>query len=165
MSRLSWNLGASNSWNPQGLSRPVMGLRYLYVCTYFSHRIGNPRHCWLQWRTQELFCSGGSTNSVEDRGQRERGSGGGSPPCQGFRSICKWENPIFLLGYGCIFHGTENSAQLCHNFRISGGGRFEPPKPPRYATDWLTKPSINHQSLFDNLDKADKIKLQRNNKC
>ena len=32
-----------------------------------------------QWRTQE-FCSGegGSTNSVEDRGQRERGSGGGS---------------------------------------------------------------------------------------
>ena len=35
-----------------------------------------------QWRTQE-FCSGVgggvSTNSVEDRGQRERGSGGGSP--------------------------------------------------------------------------------------
>jgi len=34
-----------------------------------------------QWRTQE-FCSGGgrggSTNSVEDRGQRERGSGCGS---------------------------------------------------------------------------------------
>jgi len=31
----------------------------------------------FQWRTQE-FCSGwgGSTNSVEDRGQREWGSGG-----------------------------------------------------------------------------------------
>jgi len=29
----------------------------------------------VQWRTQE-FCSGGSTNSVEDRGQREQGSGG-----------------------------------------------------------------------------------------
>jgi hypothetical protein len=25
------NLGASNSWNPQGLSRPVMGLLYLYL--------------------------------------------------------------------------------------------------------------------------------------
>jgi hypothetical protein len=25
---LSWNLGASTSWNPQGLSRPVMGLLY-----------------------------------------------------------------------------------------------------------------------------------------
>jgi len=26
MCRLSWNLGASTSWNPQGLSRPIMGL-------------------------------------------------------------------------------------------------------------------------------------------
>ena len=30
MCRLSWNLGVSSSWNPQGLSRPVMGLLYLY---------------------------------------------------------------------------------------------------------------------------------------
>ena len=44
-----------------------------------------------QWRTQE-FCSGGgvSTNSVEDRGQRERGSGGSSPivrGCGGSRNL------------------------------------------------------------------------------
>jgi hypothetical protein len=34
----------------------------------------------FQWLSQE-FClwEGGLTNSVEDRGQRERGSGGGSP--------------------------------------------------------------------------------------
>jgi hypothetical protein len=42
--------------------------------------------------------------------------------------------PIFWLGcYGCIFHGTGNSAQLCQNFGISGvgwSGGFEPPKPP-----------------------------------
>jgi hypothetical protein len=31
MCRLSRNLGASTSWNPQGLSRPVMGLLYLYL--------------------------------------------------------------------------------------------------------------------------------------
>ena len=31
MCRLSWNLGASTSWNPQGLSRLVMGLLYLYI--------------------------------------------------------------------------------------------------------------------------------------
>jgi hypothetical protein len=31
---------------------------------------------------------GGSTNSVEDRGQTERGSGGGTPGL-GFRSVCK----------------------------------------------------------------------------
>jgi len=36
--------------------------------------------CTGQWRTQE-FCSagGGSTNSVEDTGQRDREPGGGSP--------------------------------------------------------------------------------------
>jgi hypothetical protein len=31
MCRLSRNLGASISWNPKGLSRPVMGLLYLYL--------------------------------------------------------------------------------------------------------------------------------------
>jgi len=33
MCRLSWNLGNSTSWNPQGLSRPVMGLLYLHTVT------------------------------------------------------------------------------------------------------------------------------------
>jgi len=32
MCRLFWNLGASASWKPQGLSRPVMGLLYFYFC-------------------------------------------------------------------------------------------------------------------------------------
>jgi len=44
----------------------------------------------VQWRIQE-FCSGGgagSTNSVEDRGQRERGSGGGSPLVRGSGGSC-----------------------------------------------------------------------------
>jgi len=31
MCRLSCNLEASTSWNPQGLSRPVMGLLYLFI--------------------------------------------------------------------------------------------------------------------------------------
>jgi hypothetical protein len=35
MCRLSWNLGASNSWNPQALSRPLMGLLYLYYYYYY----------------------------------------------------------------------------------------------------------------------------------
>jgi hypothetical protein len=33
MCRLSWNLGASTSWNPQGLSRPVVGLLCFTVLT------------------------------------------------------------------------------------------------------------------------------------
>jgi hypothetical protein len=35
MGRVSGNVGASASWNPQGLSRPVMGLLYLYL--YLIH--------------------------------------------------------------------------------------------------------------------------------
>ena len=35
-----------------------------------------------------LFGGGGSTNSVEDRGQRERGSGGGSPLVSGSGGSC-----------------------------------------------------------------------------
>ena len=35
-----------------------------------------------------LFGGGGSTNSVEDRGQRERGSGGGSPLVRGSGGSC-----------------------------------------------------------------------------
>ena len=34
------------------------------------------------------FARGGSTNSVEDRGQRERGSGGGSPLVRGSGGSC-----------------------------------------------------------------------------
>jgi hypothetical protein len=44
---------------------------------------------------------------------RENGDLGAVAPSQGFHSICKWIKPVFLLGcYGCIFHGTGNSAQL-----------------------------------------------------
>jgi len=45
----------------------------------------------FQWRTQEFFSEGGgggSTNSVEDRAQRERGSGGGSPLVRGSGGSC-----------------------------------------------------------------------------
>ena len=35
-----------------------------------------------------IFFGGGSTNSVEDRGQRERGSGGGSPLVRGSGGNC-----------------------------------------------------------------------------
>ena len=34
------------------------------------------------------FVRGGSANSVEDRGQRERGSGGGSPLVRGSGGSC-----------------------------------------------------------------------------
>jgi hypothetical protein len=66
---------------------------------------------------------GGGCSNKFGWGQRERGSGG-------FRSICKWVKPVFWLGcYRCIFYGTANLAQLCQNFRISGGGLTPKPFP------------------------------------
>jgi len=34
MCRLSWNLSASTSWNPQGLSRGVQGLLYILLLLF-----------------------------------------------------------------------------------------------------------------------------------
>jgi hypothetical protein len=34
---LSSNLGASTSWNPQSMSRPVIGLLYLYITALLRH--------------------------------------------------------------------------------------------------------------------------------
>ena len=38
------------------------------------------------------------------------------------QQLKKWVKSVFLLGcYGCIFHETGNSAQLCQNLGILGG--------------------------------------------
>ena len=39
MCQLFWNMGASTSWNPQGLSRPVMGVLYLLTFNLFPFRL------------------------------------------------------------------------------------------------------------------------------
>ena len=44
--------------------------------------------------TRIFFFGGGSTNSVEDRGQRERGSGGGSPLVRGSGGSCNFAQEI-----------------------------------------------------------------------
>jgi len=47
MCRLSWNLGASTSWNPKGLSWPVMGLLYPLYIAY-------DLHFWIaNWKTKD----------------------------------------------------------------------------------------------------------------
>jgi hypothetical protein len=51
MCRLSWNLGALTSWNPQGLSRPVMGLLYLYLLyPCYWKLIGNPYGFYMLYK-------------------------------------------------------------------------------------------------------------------
>jgi hypothetical protein len=77
----------------------------------------------------------GSTNSVEDTGQIERGCGGGSPAVRVHLNLKIGETHILIRLLRIIIHGTGNSAQLCQKFVISGGGEeLNPPNPPRYAT-------------------------------
>jgi len=45
MCRLSLNLGASSSWNPQGLSRTVMGLLYLCLLFYDHKEVYRKIEC------------------------------------------------------------------------------------------------------------------------
>jgi len=56
-----------------------------------SH-LAYPGICW----------GGGSTNSVEDRGQTERRSGGGSPLVRGYEGSCNLVQEI-LISYSKIF--------------------------------------------------------------
>jgi hypothetical protein len=94
---------------------------------------------WLselnQWRTQNFFSGGGSTNSIEDRGHREQGSGAVTPQSGVPPNLQLGETRILIRLLKSIFHGTGNSARLCQNFGIISGG-FEPPKPPSgYASE------------------------------
>ena len=67
MCRLSWNLGPSTSWNPQGLSRPVMGLRYIYPgpCFHKVHQEGYIVFRNRQMQPSFLFIA--ATMSISNR--------------------------------------------------------------------------------------------------
>jgi len=54
-------------------------------------------HCCIQWRTQEFCSGGGSTNSVENKGQIEWGSGSGSPLVRGSGGSCNLVQEISFL--------------------------------------------------------------------
>jgi hypothetical protein len=131
--------GFCNVWLCVCLGFLMCGCVYVWVLKCVGVCMCGFCNVWVvfQWRTQE-FCSGGSTNSVEDRGQREGGSGGGSPLVRfsaQFAILFVLSNFRDVEGcYGCIFHGTVNSAQLCQNFGISGWGGWTPQNPPRYVT-------------------------------
>ena len=66
-----------------------------------------------------LFGVGGSTNSVEDRGQRERGSGGGSPLVKGSRGSCNLVQEISFhivnVSQFLVLQNIYNDNQfICH---------------------------------------------------
>ena len=76
-------------------TRHTQQTRSWYIGFFFfslTSRRAMTSDSWLiQWRTQEVcffWEGGGSTNSVEDRGRREQGSGDGSPLVRGSRGSC-----------------------------------------------------------------------------
>ena len=75
-----------------GLLKYTLSTKYCTLHTLTSSCIHTYTHMYVhtvnQWRTQEFFSGGTSTNSVEDKGQRERGSGGGSPLVRGSGGSC-----------------------------------------------------------------------------
>jgi hypothetical protein len=63
---MSKNLGASTSWNPKGLSRPVMGLLYLLMLVHPSYTLADsptlprdlkPLYSWITKVIKNVFSS------------------------------------------------------------------------------------------------------------
>jgi hypothetical protein len=58
MCRLSRNLGASTSWNPVGLSRPVMGLLYLTFVLVVKHVFPDTLNIFPYiWVKDQILCA------------------------------------------------------------------------------------------------------------
>jgi hypothetical protein len=90
-------------------------------------------HAMMQWRTQE-FCSwGGSTNSV-DTGQRERGSGGGSPLVRDSAQFANEWNPYSYYVVTDDLPRNWKFGSALSKFRNFGGWGLNPLNTPLYAT-------------------------------
>jgi hypothetical protein len=100
---------------------------------------------------QEFFFGGGSTNSVEDRGQRERRSGGGSPLVRVPLNLQMRETRILIRLLRTYFPRISEFGPASE-FR----GGNEPLNPPRYATGqcWYAYLPVNFDGQVIGLDLA-----------
>jgi hypothetical protein len=119
--RIMWNVIKSNSlegvdWIDLAQDRD----KWRFFANSGAPRIFSGRGC--------------STNSVEDRGQRERESGGGSPLVRGSIQFANEWNPYSDSVVTDVFStvlGIRLSFVKASEFR--GGGWTPKPPPPRYA--------------------------------
>jgi hypothetical protein len=82
---------------------------------------------------RNFFRGGGSTNSVEDRGQTERGSGGGSPLVRGSTRWANEWNPYsdyVVMDVYSMELGIRLSFVKFRNFGSGEGGWTPKPSPP-----------------------------------
>jgi hypothetical protein len=80
--------------------------------------------------TRNFFVGGCSTNSVEDRGQRERGSVGGSPYSGIPLNLQMSETRILIRLLGMYFPRNWEFGSALSTLRNLGGGGVWTPKPP-----------------------------------
>jgi len=97
MCQLSSILEASTSWNPQGLSRPVMGLLYLHLYLFIEMEI-------LCIYIYMCFCLSASTTEL--RSARDSGS-----ECYITSVVCSW-NANRILAISCSSKQESMSAAL-----------------------------------------------------
>ena len=85
------------------------------------------KYSYYQWRTQE-FCSGGSTNLVEDRGRRERVYWGGSPLVRGCnfgtRNFISYSKIFLIFGTLRLFMMTTSLFVTANVKQLLTGGSF-----------------------------------------
>jgi hypothetical protein len=94
---------------------------------------------------RNFFGVGGSTNSVEDRGQRERRSGGGSPLVRGSAQFANELNPYSYYVVTDVF-STEQGIWLglVKTLEFRGGGFQPPPRnPPPPGTPLLSGQTVS----------------------
>ena len=100
--------------------------RITTVCTKLSavteHRQTDSTELYVQHAVAYpgILFEGGSTNSVEDRGERERGSGGGSPLVTGSGGSCNlvqeilFHIVIFFFNFWYFKTIYEDNQFICH---------------------------------------------------
>ena len=132
MCPLSWNLEASTSWNPQGLSRPVMGLLYLRGGTHSNLR------CFIPKCFYNLMGEGQSNTTIVN----------------GTKWCIMWKQGYMFRFFSVLFQGRNElfgAPRQWKHFRplfqavfLSGGGispqtesNITPPSPKTEITNIL----------------------------
>jgi len=137
MCRLSWNLGASPSWNPQDLFRPLMWL--LYLCLYMYTKVMVK---WSRYRPGVAHMVGrGIAILFHDRGTRR----GEWSAARSGRTLPRERPGTHFTG------GWVGPRSGLDGRKISCPPGFDPgPSSPwlnRY-TDWATGPTHTHTLLY-----------------
>jgi hypothetical protein len=86
----------------------------------------------IQWHIQEFFSLGGSTTSVEDRGQRKRGPGDGSPQSGVPLDLQMNEIRILITLLRMYIPRNFEFGSALSKLRNFGGGGVNPPPSARH---------------------------------